>query len=261
MGNRLLRLVLAPGMTSAAALDFARQLRQSHPRPSTINFRTLRNRSVRKPEFLAAKDVDVSIIDPKTTATYDLLIAAAKAAFGESKFLLRDVDDDEIDFCYPELEWLNRTYSGSGLQWLLDAEESAPWETSVYFATPNNPPNWDETVPLVAALFRVAQPGQARPCPICDSVYTSRATRGQCSVCGFVATPFTSRAEAFTSKEVPLDAANFGRCVRCRSLHEFTARVGQCRDCGQLLVANTSKHRNQLVDNRAAMESLIRTLY
>jgi len=261
IGNELVRIILEPGTPSDAARMLAKQLRVDHPRPTTVIHRSLREKKVRRPELKAARDADIAVVDVDSTAVAAVLQSAAIAAIGDGRFLLRACDDEELDVAYPDRNWIERIYQTTALDWLLEPEQDPiPWVNSAFYAIPSNPPDWDETVPIMATLLRVAFPGQARACPICNTNYVSHGGRGQCPSCGFVAFPFLSTADAFAWERVPLDAFAWGQCGRCRKRSEFAAIVQQCSRCGRLMEGDGSFRSLLIPDNRPQIAMLLNAL-
>ena len=175
---------------------------------------------------------------------------------------MRVTDDEGADAAIQEANGLSRLFPDIELGWVLEPEDRPiPWNIDPFYLRPGNPTHWSLKVPIMANLLNVAVPGQMRPCPMCHTQYTSNGERGQCSACGFIATPFRTRTEAKTISPVPLDAFGWGRCPRCRQSREFSHHVEQCFRCGQLLEGAPGRQGKILpAPNKAEVIELIASL-
>jgi hypothetical protein len=260
MGNYICRYILPPSTGREAVARISLHLRQTYRTPTVLHRRDLQGRNVRNPLFKILFDANIVLVDVEGRLKPDDLIDAGTKVFGGRAFLLRHADDDELDVTYPNAEWLKEAYGNVRLEQLLDPEEAPiPWNTETWYAYPRNPPEWDCSVPIMAALLQVARPGDPRECPICATTYTSKGDRGQCPSCGFVSWPFKSAAEATQFAAVPLDAFKWGHCPRCRLPKELSHVIEQCTRCGQLLRGDGSKHKIGLIDNEGFVRSLLRS--
>jgi hypothetical protein len=260
MGNGICRIILAADISLDLPAQFADSLRSEVHRPTSLYCRNLHGKSVRKPHLLAARDAGLCLIDVDPVIDPALLARVAAATFGENRFVVRTADDEGLDITWPSADVLARLYPGIDLAWALEPDETPiPWNTDPFYLFPGNPPHWSLKVPVMASLLRVVNSLQ-RPCPMCQTVYSSKGERGQCPSCGFVAWPFRSAREATEIVSVPLDAYAWGRCPRCRGTHEFIHQVEQCFQCGKLLEGFSTRHHLTLVPNKNEIVSLVGSL-
>jgi hypothetical protein len=259
------RIVLAPAIDPGLVRSYAQVLRDSQKRFATLLLLDLAGRQVRKPSLKHAQSANVRVMEIDSLIQADVLRNAAVAVFGETNFLYREVDDEDVDVCVPDAAWLGRTFKTDDLAWLLEPEEDPiPWNRTCFYVFPGNPAAWDVTVPIHAGLMTVARPGEPRACPSCGTTYTSkRQDMCQCPNrgCGFVAHPFASVPEAKSTVQVPLDAFAWGRCPRCRRAVGFVNQIEQCSRCGQLLRGTSNRHALELTDNSKQIARLVSDLF
>src|SRR5262249_51450111 len=144
----------------------------------------------------------------------EVLFELCDATLGTSNWLYREQDDETLDICKPEPDWLERVFHTQSLAWLLDLEEEpVPWNKTSLYAFPGNPAAWTVEMPINARLLHVAQPLEPRQCPTCGETYTSkRADRCQCPQCAYVAMPFSRREDAGRAEATHLDAFAWEKC-------------------------------------------------
>jgi hypothetical protein len=259
MGNHFCHAVLAPSVTRDQIEVFVKTLRSELPRPVVVTLCDFSNKKVRKQHYVAAKSAGVRILEIETRLGHKVLIPIAVRAFG-SAFLYREEDDEDIDVCYPDADWLSRTFNTDGLAWLLELpDEPVPWNRESFYALPGNPPNSSITLGISSRFLVPSLPGQMRQCPLCGTEYLGKRERGQCPNrdCLFVWEPFSSRAEAIKFSVEKLDAFSWGQCPRCRKRLSFTHKVEQCQRCGQLMIESGSRHPLSLIDNCAEVQRFI----